>query len=110
MMGLQGGHIELHLKANTLHEASIGKDKVKDPDQKIRGNVIVLDEGLPNYPGVLCSKGADSLACPRMDAGHHQTSVSAVVLNCQAEFGPRSSVYSFSLLIYNNFLAFIAFS
>ena len=109
-MGLQGGHIELHLEANTLHEASIGKDKAKDPDQKILGNVIVQDEVLPNYLGALYSKSADSLACPSMDAGHHQTSVSAVVLNCRAEFSPRSSVYSFSLLIYNNFLAFVAFS
>ena len=59
------------MEANTLHEASIGKDKAKDPDQKILGNVIVLDEVLPNYLGVLYSKGADSLACPSMDAGHH---------------------------------------
>jgi hypothetical protein len=97
-MDLQDGHIEPHLVANTLHEASIGKDKAKDPIQKMLGNESVLDEGLPNYPGVLCSMGSDNLACLSMDAGHHQTSVSAIVLNCRAEFGHRSSVYSFSTI------------
>jgi len=70
MIGLEDGHTELQFEADTPLETSVGKDKAKKPVHKALDNelVLILEEDLPNFPGVLCSMGADSLACPRMAA------------------------------------------
>ena len=68
MMGLEDGHTEHQFETDIPLETFVGKDKAMKTVHKALDNelVLILEEDHPNFPGVLCSMGADSLACPRM--------------------------------------------